>query len=48
MADADRDYELYVSKYARDRDITPEEAKSHALVKEYEKYCKEEYSKDES
>ena len=40
--DAVKDYELYVEKYARDRGITKEEAKSHALVRNAKEYYEEE------
>lgn len=47
MAEVKSDYELYVERYAKDRGITPEEAKEHAIVKDVEKYYKEmsEYGK---
>lgn len=41
------DYELYVKKHAKDRDISEEEAKEHCIVKEYKKYCKEKEQKEE-
>lgn len=38
-AKAQQAYELYCQKYARDRGISVDEAKQHAVVREY-KQCK--------
>ena len=42
MSDVKSDYELYVEKYARDRGITPEQAKDHILVQCVKRYYEEE------
>ena len=42
MEGAKSDYEIYVERYAKQRGITPEEAKKHALVKITKEYYEEE------
>jgi hypothetical protein len=47
MTEVKSDYEDYVEKYARNRGISTEEAKDHALVREYKKYYEEKESQNE-
>lgn len=35
------DFELYVKKYSEKHNITPEEAKTHKMVRDVEAYYKE-------
>ena len=41
MNEAEVQYEQYCKVYARQHNISPEEAKKHRMCEEYKKYCEE-------
>lgn len=41
MNEAEVQYEQYCKVYARQHNISPEEAKKHRICEEYKEYCEE-------